>query len=204
MRAVPRRNRVQPDGDIIADPARGLFTGNRGILVDRDGRMTNRQWASKAWITCLLAFRGWRRPIAQPGTWTELFFLDEAVALAAGHRPCAFCRRADYNLFKSLCGGLQATELDAVLHAERLQKRCKRLHDRQVADLPDGAFMVWNGTPHLVQGGAIYPYSPAGYGAPLTRPDGPASCLTPPSSLAVLAAGYRPRLHPSAATLRPR
>lgn len=195
---MPRRNRVLPTGEIIAHPGRGTFTGNRGILVDRQGQMTNRQWALKAWITCLLDFRGWRRPIAQPRTWTELFFLDEAVAFAAGHRPCAFCRRSDYTQFKDLSGGLKAVELDATLHRERLEKRAKRLHPVRLEQLPNGAFIVQDDGPMLVHGDALLPYTPMGYGLPLPRRSGAAMSLTPPSLLHVLRGGYHLKLHQSA------
>lgn len=197
-RPSPLRNRVLPDGRITADPARGLFTGNRGILVDRNGRMTNRQWAAKAWITCALEFRGRRRPVARPGTWTELFFLDEAVAFAAGHRPCAYCRRAEYARFKALWGGLRAVEMDAILHAERLNGRAKRTHLLACDDLPDGAFMLQDGAPFLVVGTKILPFFPEGYGAPRPRRAGKVQVLTPPCLLRVLRAGYRPVLHPTA------
>lgn len=196
---MTHRNRVLPDGRIIAHPSRGTFTGNRGILVARDGRMTNRQWAARAWITCLLEFRGRRRPVAQPGTWTELFFLDEAVALAAGHRPCAYCRRADYTAYRDRFPGTpKAVEMDAQLHAERLAGREKRLHEVQVDTLPDGAFILHDGAPHLVRGAHLHPFRPDGYGSAIPRPRGVAPALTPPSSLRVLTSGYRPRMHPSA------
>ncbi len=192
---MPHRNRVLPTGEIIAHPARGTFTGNRGILVDRNGQMTNRQWALKAWITCVLEFRGRRRPIAQPRTWTELFFLDEAVAFAAGHRPCAYCRRTDYNRFKALNGGVKANDIDRILHRERLEGRQKRLHSTRMEDLPDGAFVLHDNTPLLVRRDALFPYNPNGYGPPITRPKGQTQALTPPVLLDVLRGGYQPMLH---------
>ncbi|MEX3016252.1 hypothetical protein [Gymnodinialimonas hymeniacidonis] len=196
---MPLRNRVLPTGQIVADPARGTLTGNRGILVDRDGRMTNRQWALKAWITCVLEFRGRRRPVAQPRTWTELFFLDEAVAFSAGHRPCAYCRRADYNQFKAHWGGLKAGEMDQILHGERLNGREKRLHSVRLQDMPDGAFVLQDERPMLVMGDALLPYTPNGYRPPKPRMDGPAEALTPPSLIEILRHGYRPKLHLTAA-----
>lgn len=193
------RNRVLPDGRIVADPARGTLTGNRGILVAHNGQMTRRQWAGKAWITCLLDFRGRRRPIAQPHTWTELFFLDEAVAFAAGHRPCAYCRRADYTAYKArFPSALSAVQMDAVLHAERLEQREKRLHPCTAEDLPDGAFILHDDAPHLIIGERVMRYAPAGYSAAGARPEGAAMALTPPANLAVLANGYRAALHPTA------
>lgn len=194
------RNRVLPDGRIVATPARGTLTGNRGILVHKDGRMMTRQWAGKAWIACVLDFRGRRRAVAQPGTWTELFFLDEAVALAAGHRPCAYCRRADYTAFRDrFHGAPKAVEMDAVMHGERLDGRDKRLHPVKMDDLPNGAFVTHSGSPHLVQGDRLLPYNPQGYGPAIPRPTGVAMALTPPSTIAVLSKGYPPGLHSSAA-----
>lgn len=193
------RNRVLPTGIITADPARGSLTGNRGILVDRDGAMTNRQWASKAWITCVLEFRGRRRPIAQPHTWTELFFLDEAVAFAAGHRPCAYCRRPHYTAYRDrFPSAPKAVEMDTVLHAERLERRKKRLHEVASDDLPDGAFILHAGTPHLVIADRLLPFRPAGYLPAIPRPSGPTMALTPPATLAVLKHGYSPQLHSTA------
>lgn len=196
---MPLRNRVLPTGEIIADPARGTLTGNRGILVAPSGKMMARQWAGKAWITCVLDFRGRRRPIAQPHTWTELFFLDEAVAFSAGHRPCAYCRRDDYNRFKTaFTDHPLAKTMDEILHAERLDGRAKRHHKVRLEDLSDGAFVDVDNTPHLVWHDRLYPYAPAGYGAPLARHMGPVLALTPPSLLAALHAGYRPSVHFSA------
>ncbi len=197
-RPSPLRNRVLPDGRIVADPARGLFTGNRGIMVRRDGQMSDRQWAAKAWICCVLLFKGRRRPVAQPGTWTELFFLDEAAAFAAGHRPCAYCRRAEYDALKALWGGARATEMDASLHAERLDGRTKRRHALAFDDLPDGAFVIHDGAPGLIVGEHLFPYETTGYATAIPRPSGIAEALTPPSLLHVLTGGYRPALHPSA------
>lgn len=174
------------------------MTGNRGILVDPQGRMTQRQWAAKAWITCVLEFRGRRRPIAQPHTWTELFFLDEAVALAAGHRPCAYCRRPDYTRFRALFPGHpKAAEMDQLLHAERLDGRSKRRQPVRMQDLPDGAFIELDGTPHLIWGSSLRPFSASGYLPAIARPGGSATVLTPQSLLAVLRGGYRPMVHHS-------
>lgn len=195
---MPHRNRVLPTGQIVADTARGTFTGNRGILVDLDGTMSNRQWAATAWITCLLDFRDLRRPIAQPRTWTELFFLDEAVAFAAGHRPCAYCRRSEYNVFKGLWGGARAVDMDATLHTERLEGREKRLHDVELGTLPDGAFAMHDGMPRLVMGDHLLRYTTTGYDEVTARPTGHGHALTPPSILRILAAGYQPALHKTA------
>ncbi len=149
-RPTPLQNRVTPWGEIIAHPARGLFVGNRGILVDRAHELGRRRWALKAWLICTLEFQGRWRPVMQPRTWTELFFFDEAVALAAGHRPCATCRRSAYRSFRDAAAAemdhatLRAPEMDAHLHSERLMPRShdKRLHHGRFEDLVDGAFVL--------------------------------------------------------------
>jgi hypothetical protein len=159
-----------------------------------------------------MQFRGRRRaPLMAPGRYTELFFLDEATALAAGHRPCAECRRADYNRFvdgwsSGLHGGKRdADSIDVQLHSERLDAATKehRLHEMPYASLPDATFVLDAGRPCLVLGRALLPWSPGGYGAPYRRPArGPASVITPPSLVAVLRLGWTPLvplLHPSAA-----
>ena len=132
---MPLQNRVTPSGDIVADVNRGLFTGNRGIIHDPATRtLLRKRWASPAWITCVCEFRGWRRHVMGGRSWTELFFLDEATAFAAGHRPCFFCRRDDANRFRAAweegngVADVRAREMDAVLHQERLARGRKRLH----------------------------------------------------------------------------
>jgi SAM-dependent methyltransferase len=201
---MPLQNRVTPLGTLIADPARGLVYGNRGCLHGDDGRV-RRRYDGKRWIACRLRFRGRRRhPLMQPGRFTELFFLDEATAFAAGHRPCAECRRADYVRFAALMGQAGADAIDAQLHAERVdpESRAQRRYDASLDDLPDGAFVLRDGTPWLVHGHALLRWTPSGYGARVPRPAGERSDLiTPPSLLAVLRAGWRPvvpLLHPSA------
>ncbi|OLS51250.1 hypothetical protein [Rhodovulum sulfidophilum] len=196
----PRQNRVTPLGEILADPARGLFMGNRGCLHDAEGRLGRARWRHKAWICCLTEFRGHHRPIMAPGRYTELFFLDEAVALAAGHRPCAACRRADFRRFAKDFGATTATRLDALLHAARIcpVSGRQRHHTAPAAALPDGCFVLLEEDPHLILGAAAPPWQPAGYGAPRARPAGRVTVLTPAPTVAALAAGYRPVLHPSA------
>jgi hypothetical protein len=194
---MPRQNRVTPLGELIADPARGLVYGNRGCLHDEHGRI-RRRYNGKLWIACRLKFKDWHRhPLLQPGRFTELFFLDEATAFAAGHRPCALCRREDYNRFRELWrrrhpAQVKAVEMDAQLHAERLdpQTRRHRLHDVALDDLPDGAFVMHDGEPHLVLGDVLRKWTPAGYAAPVRRPRGSARLITPPSLVAILAAGW--------------
>src|SRR5712671_3939422 len=148
---MPLQNRVLPTGDIVADPHRGLFTGNRGIIHDPTTKtLLKKRWSSPAWLTCLCEFRGWRREVMGGRSWTELFFLDEATALAAGHRPCFFCRRQEANAFRAAWaqgnGGAAplAAGMDEVLHRERLSGRNKRLHPLPgpLASLPDGTMVA--------------------------------------------------------------
>lgn len=200
---MPRQNRVQPDGQIIAHPARGMFMGNRGILHDGAGRLGQARWRHPHWITCLTTFKGRQRPLMAPGRYTELFFLDEAVACAAGHRPCAECRRADWLLFRDrwagLFGAADAASIDRALHKARLTPdRQQRHHMAPAETLPEGAFVIWQDRPHLVTVPGLRPYAAAGYGAPLPRPDGPLTVITPEPLVQVMAAGWRPLLHPSA------
>jgi hypothetical protein len=204
------QNRVTPLGELIADPARGLVYGNRGCLHDSERRI-RRSWNGKRWIACRLDFRGRRRaPLMRPGRFTELFFLDDATALAAGHRPCAECRRRDYDAFGSVWrdlhpSGVGADAIDTQLHGERVdpQTRARRLHERPYDELPDGAFVLRDEAPWLVYGAELLRWTPAGYAERLPRPGrGRAQLLTPPSPTSVLRAGWRPVLvpflHPSA------
>ena len=203
---MPLQNRVTPTGDIVADPHRGIFTGNRGIIHDPATKtLLKKRWSSPAWITCVCEFRDWRRKVMGGRSWTELFFLDEATAFAAGHRPCFFCRRDDANRFRAAwqrgngVTDVRAKEMDAVLHRERLERSKKRLHPLPVslAELPDGA-MVQAGTESfmIVQGRALL-WSMAGYRT-ADRAVVDAMLLTPPSTLRAISAGYRPVLHASA------
>jgi hypothetical protein len=199
LKQMPLRNRVTPLGELIADPARGLVYGNRGCLHDAHGQI-RRRWATNRWIACRLDFRGRRRhPLLQPGRFTELFFLDEATAFAAGHRPCALCRREDYNRFLPLVGARGADEIDARLHEERTGPR-----PTADGDLPDGAFVLVDGTPWLVARGRLRRWTPAGYTD--TRPVEEAVLVTPPTLVDVLRAGWSsaavPLLHPSIGSRR--
>jgi hypothetical protein len=205
----PRQNRVTPLGEIIADPARGLVYGNRGCLHDAERRV-RRAYAVRRWIACRLEFKGWHRaPLMQPGRFTELFFLDEATAFAAGHRPCALCRREDYDEFAAHWRRLHpgqrgADAMDDQLHGERLVPGGgRRLHPGvPLASLPDGAFVLRDGAPWLVLGDQLLRWSPAGYDARRPRPGGgAATVITPPSLVGVLRRGWDgavPLLHPSA------
>lgn len=198
---VPLQNRVTPMGDIVADPNRGSFTGNRGIIHDPETRtLLNRRWTSPAWLICVLEWRGRRRSVMAGRSWTELFFLDEATALAAGHRPCFYCRRAAAEAFQAgFPARPKAPAIDRVLHAERLNGRRKRLHGltSPVPALPDGVMILQDDAPHLILNGQVRRWFPHGYGPP-AKPAQGARLITPPSTVAALRAGYRPRLHPSA------
>jgi hypothetical protein len=205
---VPLQNRVTPLGDLIATPERGLVYGNRGCLHDDQGAI-RRHHSTRRWIACRLEFRGRRRPrLMAPGRYTELFFLDEATALAAGHRPCAECRREDYNRLLEIWRAIHldqtgADEIDVQLHAERLTAaRARRLHDRDYAELPDGAFVLDGGQPAVVVGARLLRWSPVGYTDAGPRPrHARAAVITPPSLLAVLGSDWAPvvpLLHPSA------
>lgn len=203
---MPRENRVTPEGEIIAHSARGLFMGNRGILHDDAGRITA-PFRHTAWVCCVTAFRDRKRDLMAPGRYTELFFLDEAVALAAGHRPCGACRRADYAGFRAAWAaatgaGLPAPKaMDRALHAARLvpRRRTQRTFAALPDGLPDGTFVRVEGGPALILGDRLLPWTPGGYRAPLSRPaTGEVEVLTPRPTVAALAAGYRPVLHPTA------
>ncbi|MWD27564.1 hypothetical protein E0K89_008780 [Aquicoccus sp. SCR17] len=201
---MTRPNRGLPTQEIVAHPARGDFMGNRGQLHDDRGRLTGRAHTTRCWVCCTLSFRGRERQVMAPGQYTELFFLDEAVALAAGHRPCAECRRADYNRWREAWGAafgevVPAAEMDRVMHAARIVPRRGQLrHEAPAATLPDGAFVLLDEVPHLVLGDRTLPYAPDGYTTPVPRPAGAVTVLTPAPTLRVLAAGFRPALHRSA------
>ena len=204
---MPLQNRVDPFGELIAVPARGLFMGNRGGRFHSDAKtLTARRWASRQWICCLLAFKGRQRDV-WGRFYTELFFLDEPTALAAGHRPCFECRRADalhfaesWRCAQRLRARPPAPAMDAVLHDERLAGRAKRLHRRAIGSLPDGAFVALDGEAFAVRGNALLHWTAAGYDERRKRPrHGMVDALTPPAILAVLAAGFEPQWHPSAA-----
>jgi hypothetical protein len=203
---MPLQNRVTPFGEFIAHPARGLFMGNRGGRIhDEAKRLTARRFASKQWICCAIAFKGRHRKV-WGDSYTELFFLDEVTALSAGHRPCFECRRNDANAFAEAWGRahgrrLRAGEMDAILHAERLHGRGKRLHRRSMGSLPDGAMIAIDAAAYAVRGDALLRWSAGGYVERRPRPaSGDADVLTPPSIVAALAANYRPHWHDSAVT----
>jgi hypothetical protein len=203
----PLQNRVTPFGDLVATPARGTLMGNRGRLHDDARRIVRRvQSGYRAWVTCVLAFKGRRRTVMTPGRYTELFFLDEATALAAGHRPCGECRREDYRRFKAawLRGNPERgvgesapiAALDRELHRDRLGPDGRPpTFVAAWASLPDGVFVAGPraGDAWLLWRGALWPWSAAGYGPAVALPGvGPATVLTPRSTVAAIAAGYVP------------
>ena len=203
---MPLQNRVSPFGDIVATTARGMFTGNRGIIHDPLTKtLLNRRWSNPAWLICVCEFRGRRRDVMATQSWTELFFLDEATALAAGHRPCFYCRRDDASRFRASWeegngfARVRAPEIDAVLHAERLDGRAKRLHALPCAieELPNGAMVAADDESYLIAQGRSLRWSFAGYDALDSKLDD-ALLLTPPSTVMALRAGYTPVLHVSA------
>jgi hypothetical protein len=200
--AMPRQNRVTPFGEIVALPGRGLMMGNRGVLHDDAGRIV-RSSQVRRWIACVTEFRGRYRKVMQPHSYTELFFLDEATSFAAGHRPCAECRNADYRRFQTLwkaCHGAPANAdaMDATLHAHRLAGRAKRTYRDDLANLPDGTFVTLDGSAWLVWGTQLLAWSDAGYTTRRSRPPhGAVDVLTPRPTVAILAAGYRPAIHPT-------
>jgi hypothetical protein len=204
----PLQNRVTPSGEIIRHSARGLFMGNRGCMHDAKQNLGKARWRSKLWIICRTEFKGRKRQVMAPGRYTELFFLDEAVALAAGHRPCAECRREDYRHFVAAWAegnGVpmpRAGEMDRVLHEARVdpQTRAQKTFRAHIDRLPDGVFLRLGNVPHLLLGALAYPFENYAYGRPMQRPRGEeVDVMTPAPTVNTLKAGYRPVLHPSVA-----
>jgi hypothetical protein len=197
------QNRVDPFGNLFATRARGTLMGNRGGRLHDDARkLGTRRWTSKAWICCRLEFNDRHRAV-WGDSYTELFFLDEVTALAAGHRPCFECRRKDAERFAVLFSGqkkrARAAAMDKILHAERLDGNAKRIHRRPLDALPDGAMFTVDGVSFAVRGDKLLRWTPSGYAGKQARPRGIAvDVLTPPAMLAVLTGGYVPQWHPSA------
>lgn len=201
---MPLQNRVDPFGVIHPAPERGRFMGNRGIIHDGATKtLLRRRWTTKAWLICLTEFGGRRREVMSRSSYTELFFLDEATAFAAGHRPCFECRRQRALEFASAFAtamgrpAVSAPEMDAMLHGERLAAgHAERpLDPDTLAGLPDGAMIAADGTPHLLSGGKALPWSFAGYGEPLgiaALEGRRLTLITPPSTVAAFRAGFRP------------
>jgi hypothetical protein len=200
---MPLQNRVDPFGNLVATPARGLLMGNRGgRFHDAQRKLTSRRWASKQWICCKLDFNNRHRDVWDDG-YTELFFLDEVTAFAAGHRPCFECRRHDAERFARLFSGkdqrASAAEMDEVLHAERLAGKVKRTHRHAINTLPDGAMVAIDGEAFAARGERLLRWTPQGYTDARTRPHATqVDLLTPPSILRVLGRGYALRWHASA------
>jgi len=203
---MPLRNRVTPFGEIAALPGRGLLMGNRGVLHDDRQRIV-RDSQVRRWIACRLEFRGRHRELMQPGRWTELFFLDEAAALAVGHRPCAECRHADFIHFRDTWrrafpefGPWSVDAVDRQLHQDRREAPWrKRTFESEIATLPSGAYIELDGQAWLIQPDTLLAWSPDRYTQRRPRPEASVvTVLTPASIVEVLHAGYEPMLHPSA------
>jgi hypothetical protein len=198
----PLRNRVTPFGEIAAVPERGTLFGNRGILHDDNKRLV-RTSQVRRWLICVLEFKGIHRTVMTPHRYTELFFLDEATALAAGHRPCCECRRQAYREFQAgwragVGGSVLANDMDRRLAAERRLRGAKVTYQAPCAGLPDGVFIAADGQAWLLRAGQALRWTPGGYTERAQRPDGTVTVLTPPSTVAVLRHGYPPALHPTA------
>jgi len=203
---MPLQNRVDPFGVMIRTPARGTFMGNRGGALHNDLREIIRPYKNRQWITCVLEFHGRKRSIMSPRHYTELFFLDEAVAFAAGHRPCAECRRGRFNAFKQawMNGNpsgssepVRAAAIDEILHRARLdENRRKRTYNADVNSLPNGAFVAIEQTPYLVWGDALGKWTPHGYSSKQRRPRS-ATVLTPRPIVECFRHGYEPEIHES-------
>jgi hypothetical protein len=211
---MPLQNRVNPYGEITATFARGTLMGNRGCLHDTADHPL-RQYQSRRWIICVLDFKGRTRRPMPPGQYTSLFFLDEATALAAGHRPCAECQRERFTVFRAhwasanpeLAGSAAPAVdiIDSALHRERIsahhyqRDKVKLTCAERLDQLPDGVLIVleFSDTPYLVRGDQLFPWSFAGYGQPIARPRVTVQVLTPRSTVRAIAAGFAPRIHPS-------
>jgi hypothetical protein len=199
------QNRVDPFGSLIFTPARGHWLGNRGVIHNEDRHIV-RPFKLKAWITCVLEFKGRKREIMAPHRWTELFFLDEATAFAAGHRPCFECRRPDALKFKTLWLKGNPTHalnerspiagIDDILHKERIDKKgAKVTFVAAPKGLPAGTFISILGNPHLILNGQAYRWSPFGYEAGIPLPmTGRVTVLTPRSIVNAFKAGYLPQI----------
>ena len=202
---MPLQNRVLPTGDIVSISARCTLTGNRGIIHTEGRILGAARWTHKVWICCVLDWQGRTRDVMTGRNWTELFFLDEAVAFAAGHRPCGYCRRKAYTQYVDawqIATGdrPKAPQMDAILNTSRVHRdRTQVTFLDDIASLPRGAFIRWHDLPHLVMDHKIYPYTPEGYKPPSPRPRcGKVDVLTPAPTVKVMRAGYTPMIHPSA------
>lgn len=197
---MPLQNRVLPTGEIVAHSARGMFMGNRGRIHRPDRTLGAARWSLHAWLVCRTSFKGRKRSV-WGSSYTELFFHDEAVALAAGHRPCYECRREAFRMFQHAwrrAHGEPATApaMNRRMHADRIGPgRSQRRHAARLGDLPDGSFVLDGERPALVLRGRLHPFAPEGYLLPVhAEPDRIVTVLTPRSTVAVLRAGYRPAI----------
>lgn len=199
------QNRVNPNGDLIRTPARGAWMGNRGV-IHSPAKEIIRPFKLKAWITCLLEFKGWHRPVMAPNRYTELFFMDEATAFAAGHRPCAECRRSDFKRFKSLwiMGNpgygfdekTRISEIDDIIHRERIgPDQSKIVYRESLRNLPEGVFVRHQNEAYLLKEAKLHLWSPSGYQDAIDLPAaGPVEVLTPESIVNTIRAGYLPQI----------
>jgi|SRR5579883_159447 hypothetical protein len=199
---MPLQNRVDPYGAIFRTPARGTMMGNRGGAIHNSDREIVRRYVSRRWIACVLEFRGRRRVVMSPNRYTELFFLDEAVALAAGHRPCAECRRERFHAFRRAWNTERpptADEMDAALHPARIGRQGQKItYEAPLDGLPDGCFIESEGRPWLVCRDTLALWTPEGYARAIARPAGAAvTVLTPRPIVECLRRGYRPEIHRS-------
>ncbi|WP_339745448.1 hypothetical protein [uncultured Maricaulis sp.] len=197
------QNRVTPFGDILAHPARGGLMGNRGCLHDEHRQLGEKRWAHQAWVACALSFKDWQRQIMRPGVYTELFFTDETVALAAGHRPCGMCRHGDYMAFQQAFGRARPElgerpspgAMNRLLHADRVMSRSRAqvTHQADFETLPDEVFFTLPGAGEALvrRKGSILAWSFDGYRPREIRPAGPVAVLTPRITVDVIRAGYR-------------
>jgi hypothetical protein len=205
---MPLRNRVLPDGEVVALDARGTFMGNRGGVLHNDRKQIVRPYASRRWITCVLEFKGRQRVVMSPGLYTELFFMDEATALAAGHRPCAECRRPRFNEFKeawrraeehSSVEKVRADDMDQKLHPARIGKHGEKVtYEAPLPSMPDGSMVQISGANYLVWGSALALWSPEGYRSKISRDDElTVTVLTPEPIVRCIRDGYKPMVHES-------
>lgn len=204
---MPLQNRVTPLGEIVADPSRGMFFGNRGGRIHGPGqRLTKRRWASRAWICCVLSFNGRQRQLMAPNSYTELFFLDEVTALAAGHRPCFECRRQDaLSFFNRYAEALHlerrpsAPEFDRVLHASRLEGKTKRIEPMSSDDVPTGTMVLHENSAWAVHGPLLLKWTFSGYTECVARSvNSVYQVITPHPMVEAMRLGYKPVFHPSA------
>lgn len=208
---MPFQNRVTPFGECVAVEARGTMMGNRGIIHDAKTRkLLSRRWQHQAWICCVLEYKDYQHPIMGQGAYTELFFLDEATAFAAGHRPCAYCRRSDFNAFKqawaeaqNICPSeIRAPMIDRQLHRERTTRNRQQITYNALSDeLPDGTLVRLDNQPWLLHGTHLLRWHAQGYTSTRDRQMGTTvEVLTPRSVVAAFVHGYPVRVHPSAVT----